>query len=106
MSYHVEIAESAERDLAEITDVVAFAYGDTIGAARLARRILDAIESLDEMPSRYPLSRNPALAALDCRQFSVGNFNIVYRIDEMAQAVNVVAIAYFRRLTDFAAGRV
>ena len=69
MSYHVEIAESAERDLMEITDVVAFAYGDAIGADRLARRILDAIESLDEMPHRYPLSRNPVLAALDCHQF-------------------------------------
>lgn len=105
MSYHVEVAESAERDLTEITDVVAFAYGDAIGAERLARRILDAIESLGEMPHRYPLSRNPVLAALDCRQFTVGNFNIVYRIDDAANAVNVVAIAYCRRLTDFVAGR-
>ena len=105
MSYHVEIAESAERDLTEIADVVAFAYGDTVGADRLARRILDAIVSLDEMPHRYPLSRNPVLAALDCHQLTVGNFNIVYRIDEAANVVNVVAIAYYRRLTDFVANR-
>ena len=32
MSYGVEIAESAERDIADVTDVVAFAYGDPIGA--------------------------------------------------------------------------
>lgn len=106
MSYGVEIAESAERDIAEVADVVAFAYGDPIGASRLAQRILDAAESLSEMPSRYPLSRNPALAALDCHQFTVGNFNVVYRLDESAQKVHVVAVSYSRRLTDFVAERI
>ena len=105
VSYHVEIAESAEHDIAEIADVVAFAYGDSIGASRLANRIFDAIESLSEMPARFPLSHNPVLAALDCRQFTVGNFNVVYRIDESAQKVHVVAVAYFRRLTDFVTER-
>lgn len=106
MSYGVEIAESAERDIADVTDVVAFAYGDPIGASRLAQRILDAAESLSEMPARYPLSRSPALAALGCHQFTVGNFNVVYRIDESAQKVHVVAVAYSRRLTDFVAERI
>ena len=105
MNYRVEIAASAERDIAEVADVVAFAYGDPVGASRLAGRIFDAVESLAEMPARYPLSRNPVLAALDCRQFAVGNFNVVYRIDEAAQTVYVVAVAYNRRLTDFVAER-
>ena len=105
MSYTVKIAESAERDIAEISDVVAFAYGDPIGAARLAGRIFDEIATLAEMPSRFPVSRNPAIAAFGCRQFAVGNFNIVYLIDESAQTVHVVAVAYFRRQTDFVAGR-
>ena len=61
MNYRVEIAESAERDISEVADVVAFAYGDPIGASRLANRIFDAIESLSEMPYRFPLSRNPVL---------------------------------------------
>ena len=106
MSYAVEIAESAERDIAAISDVVAFAYGDPIGAAKIASRIFDEIGTLSEMPSRYPISSNPAIAPLGCRQFSVGNFNIVYRIDEPAKTVHVVAVAYFRRLTDFAASRI
>lgn len=106
MSYHVEIAESAERDITEIADAVAFAYGDPIGAQRLADRIFAAIESLTEMPMRFPVSGNPILAALKCHQFAVGNFNIIYRIDETAQTVHVVAVAYYRRLTDFAAERV
>lgn len=105
MSYQVEVAESAERDIAEVADVVAFAYGDPVGASRLAGRIFDVIASLSETPYRYPLSRNHVLAALDCRQFAVGNFNIVYRIDETAKTVSVVAVAYYRRLTDFVAER-
>ncbi len=84
---------------------MAFAYGDPVGASRLAGRIFGEIESLSEMPARYPLSRNPALAALGCRQFTVGNFNVIYRIDEKAQTVYVVAIAYGRRLTNFVAER-
>lgn len=106
MSYAVEIAESAERDITEISDVVAFAYGDPVGAARIAGRILDEIGTLSEMPARYPISRNPAIAPLGCRQFSVGNFNIVYRIDETSKTVHVVAVSYFRRLTDFVASRI
>lgn len=82
MSYRVKIAESAEHDITEVADVVAFAYGDPVGAFRLATRIFDAIESLSEMPARHPLSRNPVLAAMDCHQFTVGNFNVIYRIDE------------------------
>lgn len=106
MSYHVEIAESAEHDITEISDAVAFAYGDPIGAQRLANRIFTAIESLTEMPARFPVSNNPILAALNCHHFAVGNFNIIYRIDEESQTVNVIAVAYYRRLTDFAAERV
>ena len=105
MTYSIKIAESAEHVITEISDVVAFAYGDPVGAERLAARILDAIESLSEMPYRYPVSHNPALAALNCRQFAVGNFNIVYQVDEGSHTVGVVAISYFRRLTDFIAER-
>ena len=43
---------------------------------------------------------------MNCRQLTVGNFNIIYRIDKAAQAVHVVAVAYYRRLTDFAAERI
>ena len=106
MSYRVDIAESAERDIADILDVVAFAYGDPVGASRLAGRIFEQIESLAEMPARYPISRNPVLAALGCHQFAVENFNIVYLIDEPAQAVRVVAVAYNRRNIDFVAERI
>ena len=106
MSYSVIVAESAERDISEISDVVAFAYCDPIGAQRLADRILSAIESLSDMPERFPVSRNPLLAAMNCRQLTVGNFNIIYRIDKAAQDVHVVAVAYYRRLTDFAAERI
>ena len=106
MSYRVEIAESAERDITEVADVVAFAYGDPIGASRLASRIFDEVDSLSEMPYRYPLSRNPLLSALDCHQFPVGNFNVVYRIDEAAQVVHVVAVTYGRRPLDFVAARI
>ena len=105
MSYRVEVAVSAERDITEVADAVAFAYGDPVGASRLTGRIFDAIESLSEMPARHPLSRNPVLAALNCRQFTVGNFNVVYRIDDTTQTVHVVAVAYYRRLTDFVAER-
>ena len=99
-------------DRGKVAGIADIEAGRCAPVAEVRERLLSryepsrAIESLAEMPSRYPLSRNPALAALDCHQFTVGNFNIVCRIDEMAQAVNVVAIAYFRRLTDFVAGRV
>ena len=49
---------------------------------------------------------NTLLAAMNCRQLTVGNFNIIYRIDKAAQDVHVVAVAYYRRLTDFAAERI
>ena len=101
MIFAVEIAESAERDITEIADVIAFAYGDPIGAQRVTGRIFAEIESLAEMPMRYPLAENSMLAALQCRQFAVGNFNIIYQIDETKKQVCVVAVAYNRRLPHF-----
>ena len=61
MSYQVEVAESAERDIAEVADVVAFAYGDPVGASRLAGRIFDVIASLSEIPGIKRVA--PILAA-------------------------------------------
>ena len=106
MSFAIEIAESAERDISEVTDVIAFAYGDPIGAQRLASRIFAEIESLSEMPTRYPLSNNSMLAALQCRQFAVGNFNIIYQVNESENRVCVVAVAYNRRLPSFVVQRI
>ena len=43
MIFAVEIAESAERDITEIADVIAFAYGDPIGALSLRAALLSSI---------------------------------------------------------------
>ena len=105
MTYTVNVAESAARDIKEIADLIAYDYCDPMAATRLVGRIFDEIESLAEMPFRYSLSSNPLLAAVGCRQTSVGNFLILYMVDDKESAVNVVAIVYCRRTTDFVRNR-
>ena len=106
MTYTVNVAKSAEKDIQEVSDVIAYDYCDPMAATRLVGRIFDGIDSLSEMPNRYSLSSNPLLAAVGCRQTSVGNFLILYMVDEEELAVNVVAIVYCRRSTDFVKNRI
>ncbi len=70
---------------------------DPKAAEGLVTEFEQAILSLDEMPYRGSLRKHGRYANQGYRQIFVKNFTIVYRIEEEAKEVMIVAVHYSPR---------
>ena len=100
MSYSVTIQPDARVELDEIYAYVAQNLKNPLDAKRVAGRLEDEILSLDEMPYRAPLSRDPRFAIQGVRTLVVANFSIYYIVDDVVQEVSVVHVAHHLRSTE------
>jgi len=84
----------AYRDLDGIYEYIA----NTLMEPRVALGIVDDIEaailSLDILPQRCPERKIGAYAGQGYRQLFVGNYTVLFRIDEERKLVMVVTIRY------------
>ncbi len=93
-SYAVRLMSRAVRDLDEIYGYIAHSLLEPVAALGIVDDIERAILSLEEMPYRCPERRMGPFADKGYRQLLVGNYTIVYRIDETQGQVLVVTIRY------------
>jgi len=92
--YNVSLTSRALRDLDGI-----YVYIDqTLLVPETALGMVDKIEkeilSLEEMPYRFPERKTGAYANKGYRQLFVGNYTVIYRIDEKRRQVIVITIRY------------
>ncbi len=95
-NYHVKLLSHA---LEQIEHIYAYITGELKAkpaAEKLAQELEKAIFSLEAMPYRYPKRRTGAYADRGYRQVFVGNFTIVYRVDEANKEVIIVTVRYSR----------
>ena len=87
--YTLEITESAESDLDQITDCI----GNILANPSAALAVLDEIElvseTLEATPELFPLCSDPRLAELGYRKAIVRAYILVYEIDKTARTVRV-----------------
>ena len=92
--YNVSLTSRALRDLDDIYVYIA----QTLLVPETALGMVDKIEkeilSLEEMPYRFPERKTGAYANKGYRQLFVGNYTVIYRIDEKRRQVIVVTIRY------------
>ena len=92
--YNVSLTSRALRDLDSIYVYIA----QTLLVPETALGMVDKIEkeilSLEEMPYRFPERKTGAYANKGYRQLFVGNYTVIYRIDEKRRQVIVVTIRY------------
>ena len=100
MSYSVTIQPDARIELDEIYAYVAQTLKNPLDAQRLIGHLEDEILSLDEMPYRAPLSRDPRFAIQGVRTLVVANFTIYYIVDDVVHEVSVVHVAHHLRSSD------
>ena len=93
--YSVEISDIAQLDLFGVYDYIFEKLKAVDSAKKVIQRIRDMILTLNEMPERYPLSKNEKLVSEKIRVMPVGNFHIFYLVND--DKVNVVRIAYGKR---------
>ncbi|MBD5472160.1 MAG: type II toxin-antitoxin system RelE/ParE family toxin [Lachnospiraceae bacterium] len=92
--YNVSLTSRALRDLDDIYVYIA----QTLLVPETALSLVDKIEkeilSLEEMPYRFPARKTGAYANKSYRQLFVGNYTVIYRVDEKHRQVIIVTIRY------------
>ncbi len=92
--YSVKLMNRALGDLDGIYDYIANALLEPETALNIVNRIENAILSLEKMPYRCPERKRGAYANRGYRQLFVGNYTVVFRIEEEKKTVLVVTVRY------------
>ena len=90
--FKVIMSDKAMRDLRELNDYIAEQFRAPETAENQTRRIIRAVQSLENFPMRYRLydpENHP-----NVRFFPVDNYLIFYRVDENFKTVNIDRILY------------
>ena len=92
--YNVSLTSRALRDLDDIYVYIAQTLLVPETAIALVEKIEKEILSLEEMPYRFPARKTGAYANRGYRQLFVGNYTVIYRVDEEHQQVIIITIRY------------
>ena len=98
--YNVIIEESAQSDLREILNYISETLMEPRIAAGLIGRIRKAIESLDQMPERFPLYDREPWRSQGIRRMNADNFASFYVVMKDSHTVSVLAVIYGGRDID------
>jgi addiction module RelE/StbE family toxin len=90
----VKLLPRACRDLDSIYEYIAYTLTEPNTALKLIHTLEKSIVSLEHMPKRGALRKTGTYANKGYRQLFVGNFTILYRIEETKKRVLVVTVRY------------
>jgi toxin ParE1/3/4 len=94
MKWTVDYAESARQDLKGIFEYISETLLVPMTAAKQTDRIMDAADSLDNMPLRYCLFDKEPWRSHGFRIMPVDNYVVIYFPDEANNTVTVIRIMY------------
>ncbi len=92
--YGVKLMSRALQDLDGIYDYIARTLLEPNTALKLVEKIEKGIYSLETMPYRCPERRRGVYANRGYRQLFIGNYTVIYRVDEAKKLVIIVTIRY------------
>mgnify|MGYP002626511627 CR=1 FL=1 len=98
--FTVEITESAEADLDQITDYLGFALSNPQAALAFLDEVDRVAATLACSPALFPLCSDSRLAELGYRKAVVRAYILVYEINHAAQVVRV--LRFFHGSEDYA----
>ena len=94
INYTVKMFDRAYRDLDSIYDYIASTLLEPGIALNIINDIESSILSLDTMPHRCPERKIGFYANQGYRQLFIGNYTVLFRIDETHRHVLIVTIRY------------
>lgn len=95
--FSIDITPSAQRDIDEAFDYIAFHLENPQAAYDLMDAVYDGIEGLSFMPERFPAWKREPMKSKGVRFLGVKNFNVFYVVDRARLAVSVLRVIYNRR---------
>ncbi|MDD7182876.1 type II toxin-antitoxin system RelE/ParE family toxin [Peptostreptococcus porci] len=97
MKYKIIFSKNAKEDLFCIVRYTREKLLSPSSAEKLAKRILESIKTLDEMPMRCRLCEYEDWKSLGLRFLPVDNYLIFYLLDEEQKLVKIYRIMYGKR---------
>ncbi len=94
MTFKVVYSGAAKDDLRRIYEYIAFELSEPPVASNQAKRIMETVRSLEEMPSRFRLYESEPWRSRGLHVVPVNNYLIFYMIDDEASTVKIVRIMY------------
>ena len=95
--YRINIADVAKQDIRDIKIYITNELQEPVAAINIANAILDAIETLEQIPDRVALVKDKRLAAQGIRPLYVKKYTVFFRIDDSLDVVEVVRVLYSHR---------
>ena len=95
--YRINIADVAKQDIRDIGIYITNELHEPVVAINITNAILDAIETLEQMPDRIALVKDKRLAANGIRPLYVKNYTVFFHIDDILDVVEVVRVLYSHR---------
>ena len=97
MIWHIDYAEAARQDLRDILDYIANVLLEPVTAAGQVSHIMDAADSLENMPIRHGLYDKEPWRSRGLRIMPVDNYVVLYLPDESKNIVTIIRVMYGRR---------
>ena len=94
MKWNVIYSPQAKKDLHDIYCYIAFELYAPDTAAQQVERLDNMIQSLDELPMRYPVYDAEPIKSKGIRSVPVGNYLIFYFPQEKDRTVTIYRILY------------
>lgn len=95
--YRIDISGPAKADIRELAAYIANELKEPEIAAQHVDLILEAVFSLEHMPTRIPKVRDDALATEGVHGMRVRNYTVFFLIDEISKTVTIVRVMHMRR---------
>ena len=105
MIWHVNYAEAARQDLRGVLDYISNVLVEPVTAAGQVTRIMDAADSLVNMPMRHRLFDNEPWRSRGLRIMPVDNYVVLYLPDKKKKVVTITRIMYGKRDIDIQLNR-
>lgn len=90
--FALEVTQSAENDLSDITDYLSVQLGNPPAALAFLDEVESVGDALGENPELFPLCRDSRLADLGYRKALVRSYVMIYEVDAVAQIVRVLRL--------------
>jgi len=94
MTWRVYYTYDAEQDLQDIYSYISNVLLEPVTAKNQTNRIMDAVDSLDNVPLRYRLYEHEPWHSKGLRMLPVDNYLVFYLPEESKNSVVIIRIMY------------
>ena len=98
-NFSVEFIFEARQDLRDICHYIANELKNPAAASEISDKITASAISLSLFPKRYRV-RKKSREGQEIRSMLVGNFALIYSVDDDRQVVSILRVTYSRRNID------